>query len=357
MSKVTKDALKHLKDNKFEDEDWAELKSKHLKHNRFEDEDWAELSTPKKGPINIPADLKDHRQLNHRDSPNQHTINAIAGLVEALASKLTNDDVKVEKTSEGTVFTVGDKSVTIIDFNYNYYTKQEINEFLDEKQDELTPGEGISIEYDSEGNLVISNTGIAEWGQISGNITDQEDLVDFVKPEIQLIAVGFDEDDSVTLDIDSAAYFKLVVANSVSSIDYSNIHFLSTDDIVNYYNKRTCYIWPFGFPFMMFYFDYFVDTDFIRGRTLPDPMPVALTAVCKSFATETVDDKVRLGYTLNVGLTNEQGESFDEVICYLRHKEIPIVNYQAGKGIDITDNTISIKEVLYLDCGTSTEVV
>lgn len=40
----------------------------------------------------------------------------------------------------------------------DYYTKQQIDDLLDEKQDELTPGTGISITEES-GALVISTTG------------------------------------------------------------------------------------------------------------------------------------------------------------------------------------------------------
>ena len=130
MSKVNKDATKHLKDKIFNDEDWAEVThkplpndllkykvnkdiSKHLKDNIFEDEDWAEITTPKKGPSNIPASAKDHRQLNHRDAPKQHPMTAIDGLVEALKEKISDSDVTIEKTSEGTILTIGSHTIII----------------------------------------------------------------------------------------------------------------------------------------------------------------------------------------------------------------------------------------------------
>jgi len=51
-------------------------------------------------------------------------------------------------------------------------------------QDRLTSenaGEGIDITTDQSGKVIISNTNVsAEWGNIQGNITDQEDLIDYI---------------------------------------------------------------------------------------------------------------------------------------------------------------------------------
>lgn len=83
----------------------------------YEDEDWAELVSPSQrvvGPVSHRGD-KDHRNLTHRDAPEQHPIEAIAGLVEALASKVSSDSVKAERTSEGTLLTIGDATVMIYD--------------------------------------------------------------------------------------------------------------------------------------------------------------------------------------------------------------------------------------------------
>jgi len=60
-----------------------------------------------------------------------------------------------------------------------------VNNISINKQDKLTSdnaGDGIAISYDSEGNVIISNTNIsAEWGNISGTITDQQDLIDYIE--------------------------------------------------------------------------------------------------------------------------------------------------------------------------------
>lgn len=67
-----------------------------------------------------------------------------------------------------------------------------LSERIDEKQDKLTSenaGVGISIE-DVDGKVIISNTQTsAEWGNITGNIQDQQDLQDeFATKQDTLIA-------------------------------------------------------------------------------------------------------------------------------------------------------------------------
>lgn len=67
-------------------------------------------------------------------------------------------------TSEGTTVVIGDTSFTIFESGYieeNYYDVDEINALLAEKQDNLIAGEGISIDLDSQGRPVISNTNVS----------------------------------------------------------------------------------------------------------------------------------------------------------------------------------------------------
>lgn len=89
-----------------------------LKDTVYEDEDWAELVSPTQrgvGPIDPSTNPKDHRNLTHRNAPDQHPIESITGLVEALASKVDNDSISAERTSEGTVITIGDNVIVIYD--------------------------------------------------------------------------------------------------------------------------------------------------------------------------------------------------------------------------------------------------
>ena len=58
---------------------------------------------------------RDHRNLSHRNAPAQHSIEAIEGLVQALAAKVDNDSISAERTSEGTVITIGDNVIVIYD--------------------------------------------------------------------------------------------------------------------------------------------------------------------------------------------------------------------------------------------------
>lgn len=96
-----------------------------LKDTTFEDEDWAELVSPSERrakALDPSKDPKDHRNLTHRDAPNQHPIEAIEGLsnelnklVEGLASKVSNDSISAERTSEGLLITIGDHTIIIYD--------------------------------------------------------------------------------------------------------------------------------------------------------------------------------------------------------------------------------------------------
>ena len=65
-----------------------------------------------------------------------------------------------------------------------FATKQELNQGLAQKQDNLTSanaGEGINIVRDQSGKVIISGTHAAPvWGSIVGDITDQTDLIEYV---------------------------------------------------------------------------------------------------------------------------------------------------------------------------------
>lgn len=102
--------------------------------------------------VTYTADIKaetgtnDHSRLSNRDIPNQHPMSAITGLESALEGKqdtlTAGDNIQIE-----------DGVISATDTTY-------------------TAGDGISIE-----NGVISNTQTsAEWGNITGTLSDQTDL-------------------------------------------------------------------------------------------------------------------------------------------------------------------------------------
>ena len=163
-----------------------------------------------------------------------------------------------------------------------FATKQEVNQGLAQKQDNLTAanaGDGIEITRDQNGKVTISNTNVsAEWGNIQGDITDQTDLINYIDQnggKIDTIKVN---------DVAQTVTNKTVnITVPTKTSDLSNDSgFItnSVDNLINYYTK-------------------------------PE-----------------VDDLISGAGT----------------------------NYTAGNGIDITNDVISLKNLI-LDCGTSTTVV
>ena len=94
-----------------------------------------------------------------------------------------------------------------------FATKQELNQGLAQKQDNLTPanaGDGIEITRDQSGNVTISSTSVsAEWGNIQGDITDQTDLVEYVNENggkidsisVNNVAQTIDQNKNVNIDL------------------------------------------------------------------------------------------------------------------------------------------------------------
>lgn len=73
-----------------------------------------------------------------------------------------------------------------------FATKDELQDGLEQKQDVLTSqnaGEGITITTAQDGKVIISNTNVsAEWGNVQGDIVDQEDLVEYVEQAATYVA-------------------------------------------------------------------------------------------------------------------------------------------------------------------------
>ena len=194
-------------------------------------------------PYKPKEDIKDHRNLTHKDAPNQHDIQAITGLQEALDSKLNIEDVYLLDTSEGTTVVIGDTSFTIFESGYieeNYYDVDEINALLAEKQDNLIAGEGISIDLDSQGRPVISNTNVsAVWGNIQGTITDQTDLINYINEfggKIDSITVN-----GIEVPIVNKVVNIEVPTKTSDLINDSGFITNAVNDLANYYLKTETY--------------------------------------------------------------------------------------------------------------------
>lgn len=89
----------------------------------------------------------------------------------------------IKKNINGNIFNVFPYSKTslIWDTDRQVYLNQILDDIYNNKQDTLIAGENISI----IDNVISSTGGITEvyWGEIEGNIANQNDLVEFVKSE------------------------------------------------------------------------------------------------------------------------------------------------------------------------------
>ena len=132
--------------------------------------------------------VTDHNLLDNRFIDNQHTINAISGLEEALGSKqnvlTAGENIEISEEGEisavDTTYTAGENVsiseenvISATDTTYTAGTNVSIdNGVISAVDTTYTAGTGIDIT-----NGVISNTQTsAEWGNVTGNLNDQTDL-------------------------------------------------------------------------------------------------------------------------------------------------------------------------------------
>lgn len=132
--------------------------------------------------------ITEHNLLVNRDFPNQHPISAITGLETALSGKQdTISDLSEIRSGAA----LGATAVQPNDLNY-YATIQYVDNGLSEKQDTLTAGANIQIVGNTisatdttytagqgisiVGNVISNTQTSAEWGNITGTLSNQTDL-------------------------------------------------------------------------------------------------------------------------------------------------------------------------------------
>ena len=136
-----------------------------------------------------------------KDEEAQEKIESLQHDIDSKQDLLTpGNNITIEKDSEGN--TIISASNGTIDYN-ELINKPSINNVVLEGslsledlgiQGELSSenaGQGIDIFLDSEGKVVISNTQTsAEWGNITGDINDQTDLIELIDNSKQDLIAG-----------------------------------------------------------------------------------------------------------------------------------------------------------------------
>ena len=128
----------------------------------------------------------------------------------------------IKKHINGNIFNVFPYSKTnlIWDTTRQVYLNQILNDIYTNKQDTLIAGENISI----VDNVISSTGGITEvyWGEIEGNIANQNDLVEFIKSEHKTHYNNYTMYEGVapygSLATDAVWTITTIVSNDVGSI-------------------------------------------------------------------------------------------------------------------------------------------
>lgn len=110
----------------------------------------------------------------------------------------------------------------------------------------------------------------AVWGSIRGDINEQHDLIDIVKPEIEVLGIPFNN--QWELDIEHPWYWKLTAMEYIDP-QTGVSHYYSAEEMIELINTRTVYLrfytmigLSYGFG-DYFNFEYYEDLDSILGRT------------------------------------------------------------------------------------------
>lgn len=261
-----------------------------------------------------------------------------------------------------------------------FATKTEVEQGLATKQDKLTSenaGNGISITEDSGGNVVISSTqNSAEWGNITGDITDQTDLVNYISEnggKIDSISVNNTAQEIVNKNVN------ITVPTKTSDLtNDSGFITNAVNDLTNYYLKSETYTQT--------------EVNSLIGAITTVDIQVVQQLPTTDISTNTiyfvpaetsetnniydeyiyVNSSWELIGSTKVNLSNYYTSTqVDNLLSGKQNTLTPGSNitisgntisatdttYTAGGGIDITNNVISITSDLVLDCGTSTTVV
>ena len=291
-----------------------------------------------------------------------------------------------------------------------YYHRKIKQEFaskddLELKQDKLTSenaGEGIAITEDSGGNVIISNTQTsAEWGNITGNITNQTDLINYIhehsgainsisvngveqsivdgnvdikiKEDFGIIGIPFDSEGNISHSL-TPDYFKYTLPEYINQENYYVSHYLSAEELIDIINNNNCYAVHYilyFFPSLQGFvrYSHWGDADQAVGG-VEIPTTGLLNLSTAYFYADSADGSVSIQLTDTPNAT-----LLDEVIGrytsweQLTPQQVYKALYPVGEnGIVIRSaahpsynnypvNYIGISPEIVFDCGSSTEVI
>lgn len=210
--------------------------------------------------------LKDYNQLENKPTLNGVAVqgNLLSSELNIHTSDLINDEgfltgdsvtagdgIEVRETSDGISIVNTQKSAEWGNITGNISDQGDLVAYIkDNTQEKLSSdnaGTGISITENSEGNVIISSTQVsAEWGNITGDITSQTDLIEYIDEnggKIDSISVNHVQqqiDENKNVDITVPTHTSNLINDGAGDVDSEGnpITYVLSDEFADIINTK-----------------------------------------------------------------------------------------------------------------------
>jgi len=210
--------------------------------------------------------LKDYNQLENKPTLNGIAVqgNLLSSELNIHTSDLINDEgfltgdsvtagdgIEVRETSDGISIVNTQKSAEWGNITGNISDQGDLVTYIkDNTQEKLSSdnaGTGISITENSEGNVIISSTQVsAEWGNITGDIASQTDLIEYIDEnggKIDSISVNHVHqqiDENKNVDITVPTHTSNLINDGAGDVDSEGnpITYVLSDEFTDIINTK-----------------------------------------------------------------------------------------------------------------------
>lgn len=172
---------------------------------------------------------------------------------------------------------------------------------------QLTSDDVLGVNLISDLSYIIKTN----WGQIVGDIENQTDLIELVKPEFDLLGIPFNSND--IMDAQNPSYYKVTSLEYIDPTNLTVSHYYSAEEVIDIINKRTAYFRFYHlFGFSEFYnFEHYVDIDIIIGKEFTGTATKNLNAVF-TYVSENRFEDILTHHKALMFLTNAEAQYLNE---------------------------------------------